>query len=105
VTRLTNTGTSRDPAWTPAARIGGGPLTSARAVRAARGIALRLGLSRAARVRIAVGRAGTVTRRLRAGTRTVRIARVRGRALRPGRYRVVVRVAGAPAWRLTVRAR
>jgi Tol biopolymer transport system component len=105
VTRLTNNGTSRDPAWTPAARIGGSPLTSVRAVRARRGIALRLRLTEAARVRITVGRAGTVTRRLRAGTRTVRITRVRGRALRPGRYRVVIRVTGAPARRLTVRAR
>jgi hypothetical protein len=58
MTRVTNNGTSRDPAWTPAARIGGSPLTSVRAVRVGRGLALRLRLTEAARVRIVVGRAG-----------------------------------------------
>ena len=96
VKRVTDDGVSRDPAWTPVT------VRSFRVVaRRARGaLELRVTLSRPATVRFAVRGGPSVRRKLKAGTRAVRIAGVRR-----GRHRVTVRVPGEPALTVAARAR
>ena len=98
VKRLTNNGMSHDPAWTPGT-IGGAP--TVKALKAKRALKLRLTLPRAATVKFTVRGFGTVRRKVKAGTHTVRIAK----GIARGRYRVTVRVPGFKARKITARAR
>ena len=75
----------------------GGP--KVKAAKAKRGFALKLTLPLAAKVRFKAG-GKTVTRRVKAGTRTVKI-----RGLRPGRYTVRVKVPGFGTKKVKVRVR
>ena len=111
-TQLTTGGRSFDPAWTPAAALaqpGASPVTKVKALRGTaaprRGIAVRIKLKRAATVRLAVGKLGTVQRKLKKGTHTVKVKRVGKRRLKRGvTYKVTVTVQGFDKQR-TVRVR
>lgn len=103
--RLTTDRKSSAPDWTPLRTFS--PVQGASARGRGRTVALRISLVRRARLTITVRRGstrlGTVTRRLAPGRRSLRITRVRGKRLRPGRYRLAVKAPGFPA--LTAAAR
>jgi hypothetical protein len=120
VRQLTRDNVSAEPSWTPAGGVGrrgageSNPLVRVRVLRGRRaprrGVGLRITLRRAATVSIRVRRGklrlGSVNRRLRKGTSTVKLRRVGRRALRKRRrYNVRVAVAGFPAKTVRPRAR
>lgn len=105
--RLTRDGKSSKPAWTPLSSFS--PVQGASARGRGRSLAVRVSLVRKAKLSVTVRRGsrrlGTVTRRLRAGRRSFRITRVRGRRLAPGRYALDVKAPRFPALTVTARVR